>query len=106
MMLLSAHGASPQLAVRIHQHYGAKAAAIVQRAPYRLALDVRGIGFKTADRIARSQGIAGDHPERAQAGAWHELGTIVEQGHTFASREQLAARAAAMLEIDSSHVEA
>ena len=59
MMLLSAHGASPQLAVRIHQHYGAKAAAIVHRAPYRLALDVRGIGFKTADRIARSLGIAG-----------------------------------------------
>jgi len=106
MMLLQTHGASPQLAVRIHQHYGAKAAAIVQRAPYRLAMDVRGIGFKTADRIARSLGIAGDHPERAQAGAWHELGAVVEQGHAFALREELAMRAAAMLEIDSGHVEA
>ncbi len=106
MMLLSTHGASPQLALRIYKHYGDRAAAVVQRSPYRLALEVRGIGFKTADRIARSLGIAGDHPERAQAGAMHELGALIEQGNTYAPREELAARAAAMLEIDESHVQA
>lgn len=104
MMLLSTHGASPALAARICRHYGDKAAAIVQRFPYRLALDVRGIGFKTADRIARSLGIAGDHPERAQAGVIHVLGELAEQGHVFAVRELLEEQTAQMLGIDTPHV--
>ncbi|HEY4102683.1 MAG TPA: helix-hairpin-helix domain-containing protein, partial [Polyangiaceae bacterium] len=104
MMLLQAHGASPALAVRIFKQYGERAASVVQRSPYRLALDVRGVGFKTADRIARSLGISGDHPERAQAGVMHELGVLAEQGHVVIPRELIAERAAAMLEIDESHV--
>ncbi|HEX3773578.1 MAG TPA: ATP-dependent RecD-like DNA helicase [Polyangiaceae bacterium] len=106
MMLLQAHGASPALAVRIFKQYGEKAASVLQRSPYRLALDVRGVGFKTADRIARSLGISGDHPERAQAGVMHELGVFAEQGHVVVPRELIAERAAAMLEIDESHVTA
>jgi exodeoxyribonuclease V alpha subunit len=106
MMLLSTHGASPALAARIYKHYGDRAAAVVQRSPYRLALEVRGIGFKTADRLARSLGISGDHPERAQAGVLHELGVFAEQGHVLAPRELLEQRAAAMLEIDEPHVSA
>jgi exodeoxyribonuclease V alpha subunit len=105
-MLLQAHGASPALAVRIFKQYGEKAASVLQRSPYRLALDVRGVGFKTADRIARSLGISGDHPERAQAGVMHELGVFAEQGHVVVPRELIAERAAAMLEIDESHVTA
>ncbi len=61
MLLLQTHGASPALAARIFKQYGDKAAGILQRSPYRLALDVRGVGFKTADNIARSLGISGDH---------------------------------------------
>lgn len=106
MMLLSTHGASPALAARICRHYGDKAASIVQRFPYRLALDVRGIGFKTADRIARSLGIAGDHPERAQAGVIHVLGELAEHGHVFAVRELLEEQTAQMLGIDAPHVNA
>ncbi|HEY2405084.1 MAG TPA: ATP-dependent RecD-like DNA helicase [Polyangiaceae bacterium] len=106
MMLLQTHGASPALAMRIVKHYGDKAASTVQRFPYRLALDVRGVGFKTADRIARSLGISGDHPERAQAGVLHELGVLTDQGHVLVPRELLAERSAAMLEIDVGHVEA
>jgi exodeoxyribonuclease V alpha subunit len=53
MMLLQAHGASAQLAARIFKHYGERAAHVVEKSPYRLALEVRGIGFKTADRLAR-----------------------------------------------------
>jgi exodeoxyribonuclease V alpha subunit len=105
MMLLQTHGASAALAARIFRHYGERSAEIVQRFPYRLALDVRGVGFKTADRLARSLGIAGDHPERAQAGALHELHALTEQGHVYAPRTALVERTAAMLEIDAAHVE-
>ncbi|HEY6078304.1 MAG TPA: ATP-dependent RecD-like DNA helicase [Polyangiaceae bacterium] len=104
MMLLQTHGASPALAARIHKHYGDAAARVVQESPYRLALEVRGIGFKTADRIAKSLGIAGDHPERVQAGVLHELSGLSEQGHVLFPREALSERAAAMLEVDESHV--
>jgi len=104
MMLLQTHGASPALAARIYKHYGDNAARIVQEAPYRLAMDVRGIGFKTADRIAKSLGIAGDHPDRVQAGVLHELNGLADQGHVLFDRDGLAERAAAMLEIDVAHV--
>ena len=106
MMLLQTHGASPALAARIFKQYGDKAASILQRSPYRLALDVRGVGFKTADKIARSLGISGDHPERAQAGVMHELGVLAEQGHVVVPRELITERAASMLEIDEGHVAA
>jgi exodeoxyribonuclease V alpha subunit len=104
MMLLQTHGASPALAARIYKHYGDGAARVVQTAPYRLAMEVRGIGFKTADRIAKSLGIAGDHPERVQAGVLHELSGLADQGHVLFDREALSERAAAMLEIDVGHI--
>jgi exodeoxyribonuclease V alpha subunit len=104
MMLLQTHGASPALATRIYKHYGDGAARVVQESPYRLAMEVRGIGFKTADRIAKSLGIAGDHPERVQAGVLHELNGLADQGHVLFGRENLIDKAAAMLEIDPAHV--
>jgi exodeoxyribonuclease V alpha subunit len=106
MMLLQTHGASPALAARVFKQYGEKAASVLQRSPYRLALDVRGVGFKTADKIARSLGISGDHPERAQAGVMHELGVLADQGHVVIPRDVIADRAASMLEIDVAHVTA
>ena len=106
MLLLQTHGASPRLALAIVKRYGDRAAEIVQASPYRLALDVRGVGFKTADRIARSLGIAGDHPERAQAGLMHELRGVSDQGHVCATRSELVDRSAQMLGIDAAHVEA
>jgi exodeoxyribonuclease V alpha subunit len=104
MMLLQSHGASPALAGRIVQRYGDQAATIVQQHPYRLALDVRGVGFKTADRIASSLGLREDHPERVQAGIMHELGQISDQGHVFAPRPVLEERAAQMLQVGEDHV--
>lgn len=106
MVLLQTHGASPALAVRIYRRYGARAAAMLQQHPYRLALEVAGIGFKTADRLAQSLGIAGDHPERAQAGTLHELGQYSDAGHVYALREDLERRAAELLGIDEAHVQA
>jgi exodeoxyribonuclease V alpha subunit len=106
MLLLQTHGASPALAARIFKQYGDKSANVLQRHPYRLALDVRGVGFKTADQLARSLGISGDHPERAQAGVLHELGELANQGHVVVPRELISERAAQMLEIDQAHVAA
>jgi exodeoxyribonuclease V alpha subunit len=106
MLLLQTHGASPAIAVRIFKHFGDGAAQVVQGAPYRLALQVPGVGFKTADQLARSLGIRGDHPERAQAGVLHELDAFSDQGHTSVPREILVARAQAMLEVDEAHVQA
>jgi exodeoxyribonuclease V alpha subunit len=103
VMLLQPHGGSIHVARRIVERYGARAAEMVQGSPYRLALEVRGVGFKTADRIARSFGIAGDHPERAQAGVMHVLDEIADQGHTYCERSLLVEKAALLLEVDPIH---
>lgn len=100
MIFLQSHGASPALASRVYKRFGPKAVAVVSQSPYRLALDVWGVGFKTADRIAASLGIGKDSPERAQAGVLHLLHERGSQGHVFAPRGQLAEAAATMLEID------
>jgi exodeoxyribonuclease V alpha subunit len=104
MIFLQSHGASPALAARIYKRFGPKAVPIVSASPYRLALDVWGVGFKTADRIARSLGIATDAPERAQAGVLHVLHERAGQGHIYTERVELSDLAARMLEID--HVRA
>lgn len=106
MLLLQTHGASPALASRIFERYGDRSAQIVQRHPYRLALDVRGVGFKTADRIARSLGIAGDHPERVQAGVAHVLESLAGEGHVATTRDSLLDRTAQLLEVEPAHVDA
>jgi exodeoxyribonuclease V alpha subunit len=100
MIFLQGHGASPSLATRIWKRFGPQAIEIVSRSPYRLALDVWGVGFKTADRIAQSIGISRDAPERAQAGVLQMLHDLSTRGHVFAGRADLAARAAEMLERD------
>lgn len=106
MIFLQSHGASPSLASRIYKRFGPRAVAIVSQSPYRLALDVWGVGFKTADRIASSLGIAKDAPERAQAGILHVLHERTGKGHVFTERSELVMFSAEMLGIDSGEVEA
>ncbi len=105
MIFLQTHGASPSLATRIHKRFGPKAIDIVSRQPYRLSLDVWGVGFKTADKIARSIGIAADAPERAQAGVLQTLHDVTGRGHVFAPRPDLVRLAANMLEQDETRVD-
>lgn len=105
MVFLQAHGASGQLATRIFKRYGPKAVAIVSGDPYRLAIDVWGIGFRTADRIAASMGIARDSIQRMQAALLQALRDAVEQGHCYAVAEDLTARAARLLAADASEIE-
>jgi len=105
MIFLQTHGASPALATRIHKRFGPKAIDIVSREPYRLSLDVWGVGFKTADKIARSIGIAADAPERAQAGVLQTLHDVVARGHVYVPRAALVPAAATMLAQDEARVE-
>ncbi|HET9930376.1 MAG TPA: ATP-dependent RecD-like DNA helicase [Polyangiaceae bacterium] len=105
LVLLQSHGASHNLALRIWKHYGDRAASIVQRSPYRLALEVKGVGFKTADRLAHAFGISHDHPERCQAGVIHMLEEFSEAGHVYVPREELVPRVAEMLEVGEPHIE-
>jgi exodeoxyribonuclease V alpha subunit len=100
MVFLQAHGASGALAMRIWKRYGANAANVVSREPYRLAMDVWGVGFKTADRIAASLGIARDSPQRIEAGILQALRDARDSGHVYVAGEELGTRAALLLEVD------
>jgi exodeoxyribonuclease V alpha subunit len=101
MVFLQSHGISPALAARILRRYGARAMAVVSRDPYRLALDVNGVGFKTADRIAMSFGVAVDSPERLQAGVLQVLHDVTEAGHVWTGRDEVVGRAEQMLALDA-----
>jgi exodeoxyribonuclease V alpha subunit len=102
MVFLQAHGASGALAARIFKRYGANAANIVSREPYRLAMDVWGVGFKTADRIAMSLGIARDSPQRIEAGVMQALRDARDAGHVYVPGDDLGTRAGQLLELDAS----
>jgi exodeoxyribonuclease V alpha subunit len=97
MAALQGFGLSTSLAVRIYKRFGDRSGAILTQAPYRLAREVWGIGFKTADTIARAVGIAPDAPERLQAGVLHALGAAADQGHTRLPQEDLVVQAADLL---------
>jgi len=106
MIFLQGHGISAGLAVKIYKRYGNDALAVVQNDPYRLAEDIYGIGFKTADKIAQALGVPADAPQRIQAGLRHVLGTFSDEGHCFARRDQLVERAAALLGVPGPACEA
>ena len=99
MVFLQSHGVGTARAVRIYKTYGEQAVERVRENPYRLALDIHGIGFKTADAIAQRLGIPPDSLIRAQAGVRHVLQEIAGDGHSAAWSDNLATRAAQLLEI-------
>ncbi|MFD8997426.1 SF1B family DNA helicase RecD2 [Streptomyces abikoensis] len=101
MVFLQGVGVSTSIAVRIYKQYGDASITVVREEPYRLAADVWGIGFLTADRIAQSVGIPHDSPERAKAGLRHALSQSTDQGHCFLPEEQLIADAVKLLQVDT-----
>jgi exodeoxyribonuclease V alpha subunit len=102
MLFLHSHGVSTNLAVKIYKQYGDQALAVVQNDPYRLARDIYGIGFKTADKIARALGLPVDHPSRIEAGILFVLGKQTDDGHVYLPLGELTNLAAELLGIDSS----
>jgi exodeoxyribonuclease V alpha subunit len=99
MVFLQSHGVGTSRSVRIYKTYGEQAIEKVQENPYRLALDIHGIGFKTADTLAQKLGIAPDSMIRAQAGVRHVLQEWSSDGHCAAYRETLCDKAVELLEI-------
>lgn len=104
ILFLQTYGASASLAGRIYKRFGPRAVQVVSAAPYRLALDVWGVGFATADRIAHALGISKHAPERAQAGLLHTLHERALAGHVFVEENALVSFTANMLEIDDGEV--
>jgi exodeoxyribonuclease V alpha subunit len=99
MVFLQSHGVGTARAVRIFKTYGDEAIVKVTENPYRLALDIHGIGFKTADIIAGRLGIAPDSMIRAQAGVRHVLQEMSNDGHCAAPWDALVEESAKLLEI-------
>ena len=99
MVFLQSHGVGTARAVRIYKTYGDNAIEQVQENPYRLALDIQGIGFKTADTIALRLGISKDSLIRAQAGVRHALQEWSGEGHCAAEYETLIENTEKLLEI-------
>ncbi len=100
MIFLQSHGVSINLAVKIYKKYGDDSLRIVQNTPYRLVKDVYGIGFKTADKIAKALGLAHDDPNRIEAGVAYTLNRMAEEGHVYMPQEELEPEAAAILEVE------
>src|SRR5712691_7536601 len=99
MVFLHSHGVGTARAVRIYKTYGNDAIVRVQENPYRLALDIHGIGFKTADMLAQRLGIPRDAVIRAQAGVRHVLQTFADEGHCAVHQDELIDAAVTLLEI-------
>ncbi|MFI0820575.1 ATP-dependent RecD-like DNA helicase [Streptomyces sp. NPDC021098] len=101
MVFLQGVGVSTSIAVRIYKKYGDASIAIVKNEPYRLAADVWGIGFLTADKIAQSVGIPHDSPDRVKAGLQYALSQSADQGHCYLPEEQLIGDAVKLLQVDT-----
>jgi len=105
MMFLYQHGLGSALATRIYSHYGPQAIEVLEANPYRLAQDIQGIGFATADKIARSVGLPEDDPQRLQAALVHILSQATEAGHFYLPEEELLARGASLVQLSPARVE-
>jgi len=99
MVFLHGHGVSTNLAVKIYKTYGDKSLETVQQNPYQLERDIYGVGFKTADRIARALGLPVDHPSRIEAGIVFALNETINEGHVYVPKEILGQRAIELLEV-------
>ena len=105
MVFLQGYGVSPALAARIFKRYGAETILRVRENPYRLAFDVWGIGFLSADRLAASLGIGKETDVRVEAGVRHALEEAGGQGHVYVARARLVEDASQRLGVDQTLVE-
>lgn len=105
MVFLQTYGVSTALCLRLIRKYGNPAKTILQNDPYRVAREVPGIGFKTADRIARNLGFANESQERIDAGLLYVLSELEGDGHTAFPQAELVEQTVALLEVDQERVE-
>lgn len=100
MLFLQDHGVSTSFAAKIYRQYGNESIQIVKKNPFRLADDIWGIGFRTADGIAQKLGFGKDDFERIRSGIMYTLSALADEGHVYAEREQLIKKAVELLEAD------
>ena len=97
MVYLASRGVTPSIADKIYRRYGAEAIAVLEENPYRMVDEVRGIGFKTADKLAQLLGLPPLSPHRLRVGLKHALRLAADDGHVFLPLEELYARAGELL---------
>jgi exodeoxyribonuclease V alpha subunit len=105
MLFLRGHNVPTTFAVKIYKQYGDQAIQVVTHNPYQLAIDIFGIGFVTADTIARTIGIAPDSDFRYRAGMLHVLQQAAEEGHCFLPEQELTERVVKRLALPESPVD-
>ncbi|PWM29800.1 MAG: ATP-dependent RecD-like DNA helicase, partial [Verrucomicrobia bacterium] len=101
VIFLRTYGVGMSMCVRIIRRFGDEAGEVVRSSPYRLAREIDGIGFATADRIALNMGIPNESPERIDAGVMHIVRECELDGNTCVPRGELVARASALLDADA-----
>ncbi|WP_298068148.1 ATP-dependent RecD-like DNA helicase [uncultured Mailhella sp.] len=89
MIFLQPHGVTAGTAMRIYREYGQDSLEVVRENPYRLAMDIRGIGFTTADALAKKLGFEESSPLRAEAAMLYQLVQLTEEGHVYYPRDLL-----------------
>ncbi|MBL9219526.1 MAG: AAA family ATPase [Opitutaceae bacterium] len=105
-IFLQTYGVTTSQCVKLVTQYGGETQRVITQEPYRVAREIDGIGFKTADRIAINLGYANDAPPRLDAGLIFALETLQEEGHTAYPRGELVDYSAAMLETSAELLEA
>jgi len=98
MLFLHSHNVSTNLAVKIFKQYGDQSLAVVKEDPYRLARDIYGVGFKTADRIAQALGLPADHPSRMESGIIYIMNQMGDEGHVYVPEKVALQEATKLLE--------
>ena len=104
MIFLQSHNVSTTHATKIYKTYQDQAIPVVKENPYRLADDIYGIGFKTADSIAQNLGVDNESPYRVQAGLKYVLSQKAEEGHVFLFRTELISTCQEILELSESAI--
>lgn len=104
IVFLNSHGIGTNRAVRIYKTYGNQAIELVRENPYRLATDIWGVGFRTADELAERLGIARDSPLRARAAVRYVLSELSHEGHVGFPETGVVERTAELLQVDAAIV--
>lgn len=105
MIFLQQYGITMNLAVKVYAEYGQEVYGIIKENPYRLADDIAGVGFRTADEIASRVGIRTDSDFRIKSGILYTLLQASAEGHTFLPQEELTKRASNLLEVEPEYIE-
>lgn len=105
MLFLQSHGIGTGYALRVFRHYGSASVRVLEENPYRLAIDIFGIGFMTADKIASGMGFSKESPLRIRAGVLHVMNELTREGHLFVPIEELTSSAAEILSVSAELVE-